>query len=204
MSSLPFEGLLESSAPALGTILVPGAPVTGLLQVAPLRISLPVHEERLAWLALGSLATVRVPALQIDGKVAELAGQVTALGARADPQTRSIAVEIEVSVVPGEAGLGALRPGLSAKVELAGAPLESAIVLDEGWLVRHAGGPAVLVPVETPDGWVARARKVTTAERLDGRVVVRAGLTAGERLIVAPLAGLSDGARIELAAEANR
>jgi multidrug efflux pump subunit AcrA (membrane-fusion protein) len=110
---------------------------------------------------------------------------------QADPVSRLL--EVELTFPNGAAGAGAV-PGtlVTARVEVGrreAAVLVPRSAVSEGtaWVIDTAG--------------VAHRRAVTTGLEGDGRVEIRAGLTPGERVVVAGATLLSEGAQTRVVGE---
>jgi membrane fusion protein, heavy metal efflux system len=122
----------------------------------------------------GSSASVLFPALPAQ----TFAGQVTRIGSRVDPTSRTIDVRIEV-----DNPAGVLKPGMSAsaRVPLGDAgqtivalPVQSLQRLEQGWSVFLPGTEA----------GVFEMRAVGRGRDLGGEVEVLSGLKAGELVVV--------------------
>ena len=155
----PFSGLLESDTAELGSLLQPGALCGTIIQLDPIKLVGFVPETEVNRVSLGAQAGARFAA---GG--GEVVGTVTFLSRSADPQTRTIRVEIEVS----NDDL-AIRDGQTVEIAIASAGMsahlipQSALTLnDDGTLgVRLVDENAVVIfaPVsimrDTPQGsWV--------------------------------------------------
>ncbi|MGE3772507.1 MAG: efflux RND transporter periplasmic adaptor subunit [Gammaproteobacteria bacterium] len=106
---------------------------------------------------------------------ARLEGRIDAVLPDVDADSRTIKVRI---VLPNPGGH--LRPGLYATVALAAADDSPVLQVPDSAVVRTTGGDLVFVALD--DG---RFKPVTVAlgRTAGGRVEVRAGLTAGERIV---------------------
>lgn len=86
----PFDGLLETDAAELGSLLQPGALCATVIQLDPIKLVGYVSEMAVGRIDVGAMAGGRLS----DGR--EVTGQVTFLSRSADPVTRTFRVEIEV------------------------------------------------------------------------------------------------------------
>lgn len=86
----PFDGLLESDAAELGTLLQPGAPCATVIQLSPIKLVGFVPETEVDRVELGAQAGARLA----SGR--EVVGEVTFLSRSADDQTRTFRVEVTV------------------------------------------------------------------------------------------------------------
>jgi len=125
----------------------------------------------------------------------EFAGRVARVASSADPQTGTF--EVEIDVAPGGARFAR---GLVAKVALTLAALagdtEQAVVPLTA--IVEANGASATVYVHDAGAGVARRRQVTIGS-IDGeRVIVVAGLAAGEQVITDGAAWLTDGRAVRV------
>ncbi|GAA6201195.1 efflux RND transporter periplasmic adaptor subunit [Aquicoccus sp. SU-CL01552] len=86
----PFEGLLESDAAELGSLMQPGSLCAEVIQLDPIKVVGYVPETQVARVALGAMAQARLATGE------EVVGKVTFLSRSADPTTRTFEVEITV------------------------------------------------------------------------------------------------------------
>jgi len=125
----------------------------------------------------------------------EFAGRVTRVGSSADPVTGTFDVEIEVA-----ADGARFARGLVAKVSLAvrsGAESAPRTVVPVTAIVE-ANGAEATVYVLDPGRGVARRKQVTVGSIVGDRVVIAAGLEAGELVITDGAAWLADGSRVRV------
>ena len=100
----PIDGIVASVSTALGAMVAPGNPVAVLMS-PDVEIVVAVEETRLADLAVGKPATIRVDAYPDR----EFAGEVVQIAPTLDPATRTV----KVTIRPLD-GDGALLPGMFA------------------------------------------------------------------------------------------
>lgn len=178
----PFAGRVLERLVDPGTLASPGTPLLVLADDAALRVEAFVPECHAAGIKLGGSAQ-----LELEGS-APLVGKISEIVANVDMASRSFLVKVDVP----EGGTE-LRPGTFARVIF---PMgsESRLVLP-GAAVTHFGALERVFVIEHGQ---AQLRMVTTGERQDGFVTVLSGLSDGERVVVAPPAGLRDRERIEV------
>jgi membrane fusion protein (multidrug efflux system) len=156
-------------------VVAAGAPIVTVADLSGgYVIRVPLSDRDLGRVAVGSTATVRLPAL--GG--ADLAGRIVEIGGRGDERTGTFEAEIALAAVP------ALRSGLIGDVEIAARPE------DGGSAARLAVPPLALFAVRAGEGFVyvveegrARARLVQLAAVTDRDVQVAGGLRPGERVV---------------------
>lgn len=183
----PFGGSIIEAHVLAGQAVEPGTPLFKIADLSSVDVAAEVPERSMPLLRIGQRATITLaayPALQFEGRVERLQDQL-------DPTTRTVKAIIHV---PNPQG--ALRPGMFANVTL-DAPAEAALqttaatllTIPEAALVTD--GEARYVFVETaPRTFERRAVQVEALSAPGstvaavGRVAVRSGLTAGERIAV--------------------
>lgn len=104
----PFDGVVETRAVELGSLLERGDPVVELVDASVLKAVGHVPQQSAAALALGQQVEVHL----LDGRQAR--GRINYLSRVADPQTRSFRVEAEVDNPDGD-----LLSGVSAELRIA-------------------------------------------------------------------------------------
>ncbi|MGB3457478.1 MAG: efflux RND transporter periplasmic adaptor subunit [Litorimonas sp.] len=165
--------------------------------IMDVRLPLTQNELREAGLYLGyaSDAENGVPvSLSADmaGTRAEWSGAITRTEARFDSTSRVLHAFVEVAdAFSGEARFP-LAPGLFVTAEIAGPVLENIVTVPRAALRGEAD-----VYVANDDGTLSVRRVVVQSSDRD-RVVLTSGLSAGERVIVSPIRGASDGMKIEV------
>ena len=173
----PFDAVVVEKMVSPGDLAAPGRPLVRLASVAGRRVEAAPGEDAAARLAVGQEVEVLVAGIARTGRVTEIVAAV-------DPATRRRTVRIDLP--PGdEPPVGAF-----ARVRLAGPP-EARLVVPERAVVSRGG--LEFVWAAPPDGRVV-LRYVRTGARVEGgRVEVRSGVEAGERVVVDPPADLETG-----------
>jgi membrane fusion protein, multidrug efflux system len=189
----PFDGVVAERRVDPGTTAAPGVPLVIVESPAGLQLEVRLDATRAAAVTAGQPVEVRVDTradTDVDADPAAVdapwtPGRVAEV-ARIDPQAQSFAVKIDVTPGPG------WRSGLFGRARFRG-PSRRALVAPAGAVLRR--GQLALAFVVSPDGY-ARLRAVRTGEAASGRVEILAGLAAGELVVVAPPASLTDGQRV--------
>lgn len=182
----PFDGTLALRMVDVGQLVGPQSPLVRIVDTATLKLTLPVSAAELARLATGQRALLTDP----DATELRYQGQVTRLGVAADPVTRTFPVEV---VVPG--GATGPKPGQIVRAEIELLVHDAVLSVPEAALVEGDGaGPSVFVA----RGEQAEQRGVVTGARIDGRVIVREGLSSGDEVIVVGHHGLQSGALVTI------
>jgi RND family efflux transporter MFP subunit len=127
----------------------------------------------------------------------EFEGRVTRVGSSADPYTGTF--EVEIDVAPGDARFAR---GLVAKVAIAlrgATDSTTSTVVPVTALVEASGSAGTVFVIDAGSG-LARRRQVTLGPIVGERVVVVAGVAAGEQVITDGAAWLSDGRSVRVVA----
>jgi membrane fusion protein (multidrug efflux system) len=180
----PFAGVVGIAQVDPGDRVGPDTALTTLDDRTSLSIAFQVPEPFLARLEQGrtlNLTTVAFPDRQFEGKI-------THIDSRIDPQTRTLTVR---ATVPNKQDL--LRPGMSFRIRLA-LPGEPVIRVPElavqwaregahVWIVRD--GQSVRVPVQV-------------VRRMEGSVLAKGDMRAGEVVVVEGVQRLRPGRRVRV------
>ncbi len=182
----PFAGVVAQRPARLGDVVGPGQTVIVVEGQGALEVVASVPARAAAGLAVGQRLSLRV-----DGRADAVGVRVASVAPAADPVTHR--VEVKADLEPGSG----VRSGAFARLELpaAGAGSGPARLTVPANALFERGG---LVGAFVAEGDVARLRWVAAGARGGEQVEVRAGLAAGERVIVQP-EGLADGDRIVVA-----
>jgi RND family efflux transporter MFP subunit len=183
----PFSGSIVETHALAGQAVEAGTPLFKIADLSSVDVAAEVPERSMPLLRIGQRATLTLaayPTLRFEGRVERLRDQL-------DPATRTVRAIIHVANPER-----ALRPGMFANVTL-DAPAEAALLtgaatlltIPEAALVTEGQERFVFVEV-APRTFERRAveTEVLSAPGSTvaavGRVAVRAGLTAGERIAV--------------------
>jgi len=176
----PFAGRLAARLVDVGDVVAPGAPLVELEGGAGLEVVAAVDSGQADLLSVGTAVQV-----QVDGQPAPVAARISALSRAADPATHRFEARAEVANAPG------LRSGLFARLLLPTPGGVERLQAPKAALVRRGG----LVGAFVVDGDAARLRWIAVGREDGDAVEVRAGLEAGEKVVLEP-GDLTDGARI--------
>jgi RND family efflux transporter MFP subunit len=174
----PFTGRVAARPAHVGDLVTPGTPLLEIEGADGFELLASLGAAEAAAFAPGG----RVQAA-VDGLAAPLAGTVRSVSAAGDPRTHRFELRADLPTRPG------LRSGLFARLALPPAPGDERLVVPASAMFARGG----LTGVYVLDGGRARLRWVASGAATGGEVEVRAGLAAGERVVLDP-AGLEDGA----------
>lgn len=178
----PADGIVSERLARIGA-MAGTEPLVRLIRGGEVELEAEVPEADLPRIAAGQTARIRATGLDraVDGHVRLVAPKV-------DRQTRLGIARIALPPDPD------LRPGIFARgAVLVGA--REVLMVGEGAVTHgtHDGGAFVFVV--GADGRAVR-RAVETGARQDGRVEIRSGLAAGDRVVAAAGAFVRDGERV--------
>jgi RND family efflux transporter MFP subunit len=183
----PFDGVITSRQSDVGSLVTAdansGTPLFSIAHTNVLRVQIYVPQEDYFGLKDGQQAEVTVP--ELPGQVfhGRLARNASAL----HPDTRTVLAEVDVENTDG-----ILAPGIYTVVHLDQPQLYRVVSVPSQALIFDRDGLQAAVY----QNGVARLRHLDVAAD-DGRTVdVRAGLRAGDRLILNPPIGVTDGMRV--------
>ena len=178
----PFSGVLAARRVEVGDVVSPGQPLVEIEGSGGLEIRATLSAEESLGLRPGAPVEARV-----DGIPGILTARVTALSPAGDPATHRFELRADLPAA------GALRSGLFARLLLpAPSRQEESLTVPAAAVFERGGLTGVFVAAE--DGKVARLRWIAVGAPAGDRVEVRAGLSAGERVVLAPGDDLTDGA----------
>lgn len=184
----PFDGLIGLRNVSVGDYVGPGEVLVPIESVDPLQVDFRIPEQYLALAHPGLKLSLRFDAL--PGQVRE--GEVGAISPSIEVGGRSIL--LRANVVNAD---DALRPGMFARVQLQFAD-DKVLAVPEAALVPSGEERYVYRVV---DGKAERLM-VRTGQRRAGKVEIVSGLVEGDRVVVAGLQKITDGASVSVAERA--
>jgi len=199
----PVAGVVQTRTVETGQYAQPGVVLATLLRREPLLLRFRVPESEAAPLGVGHQARFRLRGSRGTNEGGGATGAVgaaetplytatiTLVGAAADPRDRMVSVIARID----DPSRQELRPGAFAEVEVpVGGTMPRPVIPQTAIRPSDRGFLAFVVEEET-----ARERVLELGLRTaDGRVEVRSGLAAGERLVVRGAEALRDGAKVVL------
>lgn len=177
----PFAGLVAKRSVELGEFVQPGTSLFELVSMTPLDVVFNLPELDSQRLRVGQHVEVGVAApadRSFDAVVTFIAPTV-------DPATRTLRIKAEIDNADG-----LLRPGLFARVTVGTEERRSVLMVPEEAVVQREGG-AWIFRVE--EGNRVRRVPVETGTQSKGRIEVRGGVAAGDRIVRRGHGGLADG-----------
>ena len=171
----PIAGVLDDRYVDVGEIVAPGTPVARVLTTDRLKVVGGVPERFGPYVREGGRAVLSFDVL--PGPALE--GEIAFVGAAVDPRNRTFPVEILLANPEGR-----LKPQMVANVRVATERLTDVIVVPQDVVIRTEDGYQVFVVAGQGDDLRAEARPIDPGPSFENEVVVTAGLSTGDRLIV--------------------
>jgi membrane fusion protein, multidrug efflux system len=178
-----LESLSEGSLVDVGTLL------TTITQVDPVyvRFALPEVDARRQRAATGN-GSAGVTLTLSDGSTFDHEGSLDFTDSRVDMRTGTITARAEFPNPDA-----ALIPGQFVRIQVPLEHLGQAVVIPSAAIGQGPEGPRVFV---IDDSDVARSRAVTIGPVVEGGQLIRAGLEAGDRVVINGQVALADGAPV--------
>jgi RND family efflux transporter MFP subunit len=178
----PFAGVVTAKSVEPGNLATPGAPLLTIEREGGYRLEAEVDESKLAVVRAGQTVEVTVDALDraVEARVSQVVPSVNAA-------SRSYTVKIDLPALPQ------MRSGLFGKAVFS-VGRRQALAIPLKALEENGQLQSVFVVANGE----ARTRLVTAGRRFHDVVEVLSGLTAGETVVVAPPASLTDGSCVEV------
>jgi membrane fusion protein, multidrug efflux system len=171
----PIAGVLDARTVEVGSMVGPGTPVGRIIDIDTLKVTGGVPERYAGEIRSGTVATVTFENM---GNT-EFAGTSRFVGASVNEHNRTFAVEV---AIPNAGGM--LKPGMVARVRLARGRTDEALVVPREAVLRAEHGYVVYTVVERDGQRTAQATPVTPGPGAGNRVVIEAGLAAGDQVVI--------------------
>lgn len=183
----PFAGVVGLRKLSVGALVRPGDPITTLDDDGVMKLEFTVPATYVDTLQPGLAIVAKARAYGSR----EFHGQVRSVDSRVDPVTRSIQARAEIPN-PDRA----LRPGMLMTVVLMKNPRD-ALVVPESAIVS-SGRKSHVFRVDADAGNRVQRREVEVGARRAGEAEIRAGLAAGELVVVHGTQRVRDGQSVQV------
>lgn len=167
----PASGYALGKAVSEGHQVEPGMELYTITDLSAVWVEAGVYEAEAPYIRVGTAGEVRLP----DDSGAPIEGKVTFILPALDPDTRTLRIRLQVP----NGGLR-LKPGMFAEVLLQAESASGVLIPDTALLDT---GTRRIIFVESGAG-VFEPREVEAGLRGEGKVLVRSGVAAGERVAV--------------------
>lgn len=195
--SAPFAGRVRTKSADLGQFVGAGSRLGRVFSTDTAEVSLPLSDRELALLGIplafeaeaGEGPRVQLSAM-VSGAMRTWDAHIARTASAIDPQTRTLQAIVQVADPYGAAAEAAGAPlvmGLFVDARIQGREIETAYALPRSAL-RGSSEVYVIREDNTLD-----IREVAVADTSSERVVVTAGVDAGERVVISPLRAAATG-----------
>ena len=188
MIRAPIDGVLETRLVEIGAMVNVGTPVARIVSLDPVKIVAGVPERYARDVTVGAAAITVFDVLDLSSE-----GTISYVGATVNANNRTFLVELEMANPDG-----LIKPQMVANVGLVRQTIEDAIVIPQEALIRVEDGYVVFVAEGDGDAALVHSRAVELGSSQQNEVVIEAGLSAGERLIVVGQQQVTAGDRINV------
>jgi len=172
----PFDGILGIRLVDVGEYLPPGSNIVPLNALDPIFADYSLPERRLPEIAVGKRVVVTVAAYPERS----FAGSIAAINPGIDKKTRSVKVRAVL-----ENGERLLRPGMFAEVSTLLPTRKGLLTVPRTAIGFAPYGDTVFLVQEQDGKTMVERRQVATGQAREGRVEIREGLAAGDRVVMA-------------------
>lgn len=179
----PFDGYVQRRLVSPGVFVRVQTPVMTLVKLDPLKLTGEVPERMAPWVRVGQKVEIRVDAF--PDRV--LPGAIARISPAVNQQTRAFPLE---ATVPNAGG--ALKPGTFARARILSDRIDRIVAVPVASLQYRYGVNRIFVV----KGDRLVAREVKLGDRLGDRMEITSGVQPGERIAVADVDALADGARV--------
>ena len=193
----PFKGTIGLLRVDLGQYVQPGTIIATLQDLDTMRVDFSMPEQSLPDLFIGQTLH-----LSSDESRQSFEGQVSGIDPRVDPSSRLVAVRGTVG--PSD---GTLTPGQFVRLRLDLPQEDGVIALDQTAVVSSLYGDFVYVvrpKDDDPDTLIAAQVFVEPGRRSDGKIEIRKGIAAGDRIVTSGQNRLTNNAPVVLAEAQNK
>ncbi|MCE8025029.1 MULTISPECIES: efflux RND transporter periplasmic adaptor subunit [Halomonadaceae] len=183
----PFDGVVGFRNISVGSLVTPGTELVTLDKLDVMKLDFSVPELYLAILEPGLPLSARSVAFPDE----LFEGEVSSIGSRVDPVSRSVTIRAEIDNPELR-----LRPGMLMEVILQRSPRQ-AVVVPESALIPSGDRQYVLVIDEADENRVER-REVRVGERRIGQAEILEGLEPDDLIVSHGVQRAREGDRVQL------
>ncbi len=183
----PIDGILDERYVDQGEMAGPGVPVARVVNISEVKLRTEVPERYAGTIRAGT--TIDLTVLAYPGEV--FSGRITYVGSTINADNRTFPVEARVANVKFR-----LKPEMIAKVEIAQAVRNDALLLEEE-IVQQLDRNRLVVYVEKSNK--AEERRVTLGSREGNLVEIVSGLQPGDRVITTGYQNIINGQQVAIA-----
>jgi membrane fusion protein (multidrug efflux system) len=187
----PFDGVLGFRQISPGALVSTGTVITTIDDVHRVKADFSIPEKFFSQFKVGD--TVRALSDAYPGEL--FFGEVTSIGSRVDPVTRSVTVRARIENADRR-----LRPGMLVKIRIFAQRLPKVLVPEAG-VILDGEGAFVYVIESGESGPKAVSRRIVIEKRIPGSVVVSSGVNEGETVVALGTMALRSGSGVKILSE---
>ncbi len=180
----PFSGITGFRDIAEGSYLNPGARITELYRINPIKLEFKIPSKYISLVNQGDQLT-----FEVDGYDEQFTGEIYAVEPLIDPQTRSISLRARADNDESK-----LYPGQFARVSLTLETIPNGLLIPTESVIPELSGKKVFL---YKNGQVTPVQ-VTTGIRMEDRVQVTSGIQQGDTVITTGILQIRPGASINV------
>ncbi|MDE7154008.1 MAG: efflux RND transporter periplasmic adaptor subunit [Muribaculaceae bacterium] len=181
----PTSGYVSKKIADVGNTMAPGVPVVNLVEINPVKISISVSEDEIASISNDTEAYITVGALENFAAVAKLSDK----GIVADPLSRTYTIKFSCPNPDKK-----MLPGMLCNVTLSINQTQQAMVVPVNAVLLDANNQCFVWLEE--DGKSVK-RLVTLGDYTNNGVIIKSGLSLGDKVIVKGMQKISEGMGVE-------
>ena len=180
----PFSGITGFRDIAEGSYLNPGARITELYRINPIKLEFNIPSKYISLVNNGDQLT-----FEVDGYDEQFAGEIYAVEPLIDPQTRSISLRARASNDESK-----LFPGQFARVSLTLETIPNALMIPTESVIPELSGKKVFL---YKNGKVTPTQ-VSTGIRTEDRIQVTSGINEGDTVITTGILQVGPGMSVNV------
>ena len=181
----PFNGFVNERYINLGELAVPGMPLFELIDDNSLKISAGVPERFADDVKLNQKVELVFPELSIG----KLKGNISFISKSLNADNRTFEIEIRISNKDR-----AIKPEMLSEIRIMTKSYENTVLVPEDVVLKVDDGYIVF----TEENGKAVQKKVEIIKRTNGKIAIKNGLTAGERLITIGYQNIVNGENVNI------
>lgn len=181
----PISGLVTAVHVSPGDFVQVGQKLVTVASTDKLRVKFGVNPSDIRFFKKGAPVTISA-----DAAVGKVTGEIVAVATSADPVTRAFQVEAQVDNAGGH-----YKPGMFVRISIVLENLKSVIAVPRKSVVTLDGRPTAFVVKDSK----AEKRLVELGAEIDGHIVIRAGVEAGDTLVTVGQDYIDDGFSVRIA-----
>ncbi len=180
-----ISGTIDEVIIKVGESVSPGYPAFRIINGRDLSLKAHLSEAYIPYIKRGDNVKLYFSALD-----RELEAKVSVVGQSIHPVDRTFTVEVKLPNDP------MFKPNMYGQVSINDRNFKDAIVIPMNIVQKSEKGEFVYIAEQAEDKWVSRRKIITTGLNYDGRIEVKEGLQAGDKLILLGGNNLSEGQAI--------